>query len=64
MEPTLSSTVHFNSNSHHYLPSADSSLNSGVKWFDWPMAGLGTSIQLWAKHILGKREGKNVHNMR
>lgn len=27
------------------------------------MAGLGASVQLWSKYVLGKREGKNMQNM-
>lgn len=60
MEPTLSSTVHFNSNSHHYLPSADSYLNSGVRWFNWSIGGLRTS----GPNMLGKKASKNMQSMR
>lgn len=38
MEPSPSSTIHSDSNSHNCLPSADSYLNSGIRWFvhGWP----------------------------
>lgn len=63
MELALSSTVNLNSNSCHYQPSVDFYLNSGVIWFLWSMTGLGTNVQTWSKHMLGKRKDKNVQNV-
>lgn len=63
IEPTLSPTVNLNTNSCHYQLNVDSYLNSAVIWFHWSMTGLGTSVQTWCKHMLGKRKDKNMQNI-